>query len=54
MLTLQAGYDVEVDRRLHEASRRILAIARAHDRLYRSPQVPNIELSDYLGAICEI
>jgi two-component sensor histidine kinase len=53
MLTLQVGNDVEIDRRLHEASSRILAIARAHDRLYRSPRVLNIELSDYLGAICE-
>jgi two-component sensor histidine kinase len=29
-----------------------MAIGRAHDRLYRSPQVEKIELADYLSDIC--
>lgn len=52
MLRLQAGDDPQVGRRLQEASSRIMAIGRAHDRLYRSPQVEKIELADYLSDIC--
>jgi two-component sensor histidine kinase len=52
MLNLQAGDDPEVERRLQEAASRIMAIGRAHDRLYRSPQVEKIELSEYLSDIC--
>jgi two-component sensor histidine kinase len=52
MLRLQAGDDPQVGRRLQEASGRIMAIGRAHDRLYRSPQVEKIELADYLSDIC--
>jgi two-component sensor histidine kinase len=52
MLNLQAGDDPEVGRRLQEASSRIMAIGRAHDRLYRSPQVEKIDLSSYLSDIC--
>src|SRR5262249_52176231 len=36
-----------------EASSRIMAIGRAHDRLYRSPQIEKIEMSDYLSDICK-
>jgi two-component sensor histidine kinase len=53
MLTLQTGNDVKLDQRLQEASSRILAIARAHERLYRSAQVERIEISDYLRDVCE-
>jgi two-component sensor histidine kinase len=52
MLRLQAGDDPEVGQRLQEASSRIMAIGRAHDRLYRSPQIEKIELADYLSDIC--
>jgi two-component sensor histidine kinase len=52
MLNLQAGDDPEVGRRLQEASSRILAIGRAHDRLYHSPQVQKIDLASYLSDIC--
>jgi two-component sensor histidine kinase len=52
MLSLQAGDDPEVGRRLQEASSRIMAIGRAHERLYRSPQVEKIELAGYLSDIC--
>jgi two-component sensor histidine kinase len=52
MLHLQAADDPEVGRRLKEASSRILAIGRAHDRLYHSPQVEKIDLANYLSDIC--
>jgi two-component sensor histidine kinase len=53
MLRLQAGDDPHLSQRLQEASSRIMAIGRAHDRLYRSPQVEKIEMSGYLSDICE-
>src|SRR5262249_20134126 len=53
MLRLQAGDDPHLGERLQEASSRIMAIGRAHDRLYRSPQVEKIEMSGYLSDICE-
>ena len=53
VLNLQAGDDPEVAERLQEASSRIMAIARAHDRLYRSPQVEKIEFADYFSDICQ-
>jgi two-component sensor histidine kinase len=52
MLNLQAGDDPELGRRLQEASSRIMAIGRAHDRLYRSPHVEKIDLASYLSDIC--
>jgi two-component sensor histidine kinase len=53
MLRLQAGDDPHLGQRLQEASSRIMAIGRAHDRLYRSPQIEKIEMSDYLSDICK-
>ena len=53
MLNPQAEDDPEVGRRLQEASSRIMAIGRAHDRLYRSPQVEKIDLASYLSDICQ-
>jgi two-component sensor histidine kinase len=53
MLSLQAGDDPRIERRLQEASSRIMAIGRAHERLYRSPQVDKIELAGYLSDICQ-
>src|SRR5215813_4635025 len=52
MLRLQARDDPQFGRRLEEASSRIMAIGRAHDRLYRSPQIEKIEMADYLSDIC--
>jgi two-component sensor histidine kinase len=53
LLNLQAGTDPEIGDLLREASGRIMAIGRAHDRLYRSQQIDKIELADYLSAICK-
>ena len=52
MLNLQAGDDPELGRRLHEAANRVMAIGRAHDRLYRSPHIEKIDLASYLSDIC--
>jgi len=52
MLNLQAGDDPLLAERLQDASSRIAAIARAHDRLYRSPQVEKIDLCVYLVEVC--
>ena len=51
MLNLQAAEDPQIGPLLQEASSRIMAIGRAHDRLYRSPQIDKIEIADYLSAI---
>ena len=52
MLSLQAGNDPVLAERLQDASSRIAAIARAHDRLYRSPQIESIDLGGYLIEVC--
>lgn len=52
MLRLQAGDDPVLQERLQEASTRILAIGRAHDRLYRNADIEKIEVSDYLSEVC--
>lgn len=52
MLNLQAGVDPVVAERLRDASSRISAIARAHEKLYRSPQIAKIDLGEYLIAVC--
>src|SRR5262249_48759553 len=46
------GDDPHLGQRLQEASSRIMAIGRAHDRLYRGPQIEKIEISTYLEDIC--
>jgi two-component sensor histidine kinase len=51
VLRLQMGDDPQINRHLQEASSRIMAIGRAHDRLYRSPQIEKIELAGYLTDI---
>ena len=53
LLNMQATDDPEIGRLLRQASSRIMAIGRAHDRLYRSSQIEKIELADYLSAICK-
>ena len=52
MLSLQAAADPRVAESLQDASLRVAAIARAHDRLYRSTQVREIDLAAYLRDIC--
>ncbi len=54
MLHLQAGSsdDEAVRHQLRDASSRITAIARAHQRLYRSDQVRSIDLAAYLVDLC--
>jgi two-component sensor histidine kinase len=53
VLRLQAGDDPHLGQRLQQASSRIMAIGRVHDRLYRSPQIEKIEMSDYLSDVCK-
>ena len=55
MLNLQAGngVDPEVQAQLREASSRVLAIARAHERLYKDEDVATLDLGSYLSDVCE-
>jgi two-component sensor histidine kinase len=52
MLSLQARDDPLVSAHLQEAVNRITAIARAHDRLYRTPRIDSIDLGGYLAEVC--
>lgn len=54
MLNLRASSqsDPGVHQVLTEASARVGAISRAHDRLYRSADVTQIEIATYLGEVC--
>jgi two-component sensor histidine kinase len=54
MLSLQAGNgaDPELERQLREASSRVLAIARAHERLYKDDDVATLDLGAYLRDVC--
>jgi two-component sensor histidine kinase len=54
MLNLQAGNgtDPELQRQLREASSRVLAIARAHERLYKDDDVATLDLGAYLHDVC--
>ncbi len=54
MLHLQSStaQSVEVRHELHEASRRIAAIARAHQRLYGTDEIETLDLAAYLGDVC--
>lgn len=52
MVALQARDDPVLGQRLQETASRITAIARAHERLYRSPQIEEIELGEYLTEVC--
>jgi two-component sensor histidine kinase len=55
MLHLQAGTsdDGNLKGHLQQASHRIAAIARAHQRLYRSEDFERLDLGAYLGDVCE-
>jgi two-component sensor histidine kinase len=54
LLTLQAGEgaDPELDRQLKDAAGRVLAIARAHERLYKNDDITKLDLGDYLRDVC--
>lgn len=54
MLHLQSStaQSVDVRHELHEASSRIAAIARAHQRLYGSDEIATLDLAAYLGEVC--
>jgi len=54
LLNLQAtaADDPEVSQNLQEAVARVTAIARIHERLYRSPDVATVDLAAYLADIC--
>jgi two-component sensor histidine kinase len=55
MLHLQTAttQNTEVREALRDASSRIAAIARAHQRLYGSDQIDTVDLAAYLGDICD-
>jgi two-component sensor histidine kinase len=55
MLTLQIGSDanIEIKQRLMEASSRISAVARVHERLYKSDEFEVVELGGYLRELCD-
>src|SRR5262249_47515778 len=54
LLNLQAtaADDPEVSQNLQEAVARVTAVARIHERLYRSPDVATVDLAAYLADIC--
>jgi two-component sensor histidine kinase len=54
MLRLQArdDDDPKVTERLEEASTRIIAVARAHDRLYQSNDVEKLDIGVYVEQVC--
>jgi len=54
MLRLQAAADddPELTRRLEEASARIAAIARAHERLYQGSDIENMDVGLYIEQVC--
>jgi two-component sensor histidine kinase len=54
-LTLQArdSDDPALTRGLHEAISRVAAVARVHERLYRSGDILHIDLAAYLSDVCE-
>jgi len=54
MLNLQAGNGTnpEIERQLRDASNRVLAIARAHERLYKDDDVATLDLGAYLRDVC--
>jgi two-component sensor histidine kinase len=54
MLNLRAshGEDLEVRRQLQEASNRVLAIARAHESLYKNDDIGVLDIGDYLRDVC--
>jgi two-component sensor histidine kinase len=55
MLSLQAytsGDDENLKRHLQEASSRVTTIARAHERLYRTSDVEDLDIGAYIKDVC--
>lgn len=54
MLNLQAGHggNAEVKRQLQEASGRVLAIARAHESIYKNHDIGVLDIGNYLRDVC--
>lgn len=54
MLNLQAshGGNAEVKRQLQEASGRVLAIARAHESIYKNHDIGVLDIGNYLRDVC--
>jgi two-component sensor histidine kinase len=55
MFGLQAATskDAALVQALREASNRVIAIARVHERLYRSPEVGSVDLTGYIADVCQ-
>jgi GAF domain-containing protein len=55
LLSLQASQvgDPGLTAHLEEAARRVAAVARAHDQLYRSPDVERMDLGLYIEGLCQ-
>jgi two-component sensor histidine kinase len=55
MLRLQSAEvaDEKLTHLLDEASMRILAIGRAHERLYRGDDIDTLDLGSYIGQVCK-
>jgi two-component sensor histidine kinase len=52
MLQAKAADDPALAQSLHEAVGRVTAVARIHERLYRSPEIGHVDLGAYLTDIC--
>jgi len=55
MLHLQGSDvgDADIAQHLEEASHRVAAIARAHDQLYRGPDLERLDVGKYIEAVCK-
>jgi two-component sensor histidine kinase len=55
MFSLQASatHDAALAQSLHEATGRVTAVARVHERLYRTADVETVDLAGYLADICQ-
>lgn len=55
LLQMQArdGQSPELSHHFDEASRRVMAIARAHERLYRNDYVESMDLGKYVEEVCQ-
>jgi GAF domain-containing protein len=53
MLSLQASNNgsAELQQQLQEASNRVLAIARAHERIYKNDEIATLDLGSYLRGV---
>jgi two-component sensor histidine kinase len=52
MLQAEATKDEPLARGLRDAVSRVTAVARVHERLYRTAEIGTVDLSAYLGEVC--